>query len=42
MKLLGIVTVDFDVIDELLINYSAFVRYWRRSGGMMGQYISYL
>jgi hypothetical protein len=25
----GIISVDFDVVDQLLIKYSAFVRYWR-------------
>jgi hypothetical protein len=29
MKLLGVISVDLDVIDQLLIRYSAFVRYWR-------------
>jgi hypothetical protein len=31
MKLLGIIIVDFDITDELLIRYSAFVRYWIRN-----------
>jgi hypothetical protein len=30
MKLLGTITDDFDVIDQLLIRYSAFVTYWRK------------
>jgi hypothetical protein len=30
MKLLGIVSMDFDVTDQLLIRFSAFVRYWRK------------
>jgi hypothetical protein len=30
MKLLGIISVGFDVIDQLLIRFSAFVRYWRK------------
>jgi hypothetical protein len=34
--------VDFDVIDQLLIRYFAFVRYWRKYGSTMGLYISYL
>jgi len=25
---LGIISVDFDIMDQLLIRYSAFVRYW--------------
>jgi hypothetical protein len=27
------INVNFDVIDQLLIIYSAFVRYWRKGGG---------
>jgi len=42
MKLLGIISVDFDVTDQLLMSYSLFVRYWRESGSIVGQYISYL
>jgi hypothetical protein len=34
--------VDFDIIDKLLIRYSAFIIYWRKSGSIMGQYINYL
>jgi hypothetical protein len=30
MKFLGIFNVGFDVIDLLLIRFSAFVRYWRK------------
>jgi hypothetical protein len=30
MKLLGTISVDFDAKDELLIRFSAFVRYWRK------------
>jgi hypothetical protein len=30
MKLLGIISMDFAIIDQLLIRYSAFVRYWRK------------
>jgi hypothetical protein len=30
MKLLGIVIAGFDVTDQLLIRFSAFVRYWRK------------
>jgi hypothetical protein len=29
MKLLGTISVDFDVTDQLLIRFSAFIRYWR-------------
>jgi hypothetical protein len=28
MKLLGIISVGFDVTNQLLIKFSAFVRYW--------------
>jgi hypothetical protein len=28
MKVLGTVSVDFDVTDQLLIRFSAFVKYW--------------
>jgi hypothetical protein len=30
MNLLGIVSMSFDVTDQLLIRFSAFVRYWRK------------
>jgi hypothetical protein len=30
MKLLGIISVGFDVTDQLLTRLSAFVRYWRK------------
>jgi hypothetical protein len=37
------ISVNFYVIDQLLIRYSTFVRYWRKSGwSIRGQYISYL
>jgi hypothetical protein len=38
----GIITVGFDVIDQLLIRYSAFVRYWRKYRTTVGLDISYL
>jgi hypothetical protein len=41
MKLLGIISVGFDVTDQLLIRFSALVRYWRKNGSTMRQYISY-
>jgi hypothetical protein len=41
MKLLEIIGVGFDVTDQLLIRYLAFVRYWRKNGSTMRQYISY-
>jgi hypothetical protein len=31
MKLLGITSVGFDVTDQLLIRFSAFVTYWRKN-----------
>jgi hypothetical protein len=34
MKLLGIISVGFDVTDQLLIIFSAFVRYWRKRLGV--------
>jgi hypothetical protein len=42
MKLLGIISVGFDVIDQLLIRFFAFVRYWRKNGSTMKHYISYV
>jgi hypothetical protein len=30
MKLLGIISVDFYIKQQLLIRFSAFVRYWRK------------
>jgi hypothetical protein len=42
MKLLGITSVDFDVIGQQLIRSSLSVRYWRKSGNKMVEYISYL
>jgi hypothetical protein len=38
---LGIVSVGFDVTDQLQIRSFAFVRYWRKNGSTMRQYISY-
>jgi hypothetical protein len=34
-NLLGIITVDFNIIDQPLITYLAFVRYWRENGSIM-------
>jgi hypothetical protein len=36
-KVLGILRVDFDATDQLLIIYSAFVKYLRKSGNRMKQ-----
>jgi hypothetical protein len=35
MKLLGTISVDFDVTEQLLIRFSEFVRYWRKNGCTM-------
>jgi hypothetical protein len=40
-EIIGIISVGFDVTDQLLIRSLAFVKYWRRIGGTMRQYISY-
>jgi hypothetical protein len=42
MKLLGIISVGFDVTDQLLIKFFAFIIYWRKNGSTLRQYISYL
>jgi hypothetical protein len=41
VKLLGNISVGFDITDELLIRYFALVRNLRKNGGSMRQYISY-
>ena len=41
-KLLGIMTVDFDATGQLLIIYSAFVKYLKKNGNTMKQGISSL
>jgi hypothetical protein len=38
MKLSGIISVGFDVTDQLLIRSFAFVRYWKKNGSTMRQY----
>jgi hypothetical protein len=38
VKLLGIVILQFDVTAQLLIRFSALVRYWRKNGSTMRQY----
>jgi retron-type reverse transcriptase len=40
MKLLGIINVGSDVIDQLLIRFSAFVRYWRKKWEYIGKHLS--
>jgi hypothetical protein len=44
MKLLGIISVDFNVKDQLPIRRFVFIRYWRENGAgiAMRQCISYL
>jgi hypothetical protein len=37
MKLLGIISVGFDVRDQLLVRLSAFVRYWREKMGVQNE-----
>jgi hypothetical protein len=39
MKLLGVMNGGFDITDQLLIGYFAFVRYWRKDGSTIRQYI---
>jgi hypothetical protein len=41
MKLLGTISVGFDVTDQLLITIFVFIRYWRKNVSTMRQYISY-
>jgi hypothetical protein len=41
MKYLRIISVGFNVTDQVVIRYSAFIRYWRKNGNTMRQYISY-
>jgi len=41
-KLLGIIKVDFDVIGQIQIIYSAFIKYLRKNGNTMMQCISSL
>jgi len=41
-KLLGIINVDFDAKDQLLIIYCAFVKYLKKNGNTMKQCISCL
>jgi hypothetical protein len=41
MKLLRIMSVDFEVTHKLLIRTFGFVRYWRKNGSTMAQYSNY-
>jgi hypothetical protein len=40
-EIIGIICVYFDITDQLLIRFSAFLRYWRKKMGELRQYISY-
>jgi len=42
MKLLGIINVDFDATGQLLIIYSAFIKYLRKNGNKTKQCINCL
>jgi hypothetical protein len=42
MKLVGNTNTDFEVTDEPLLMYSAFVRYWRKRGSILRQHVSYV
>ena len=43
MKLFGIIYVDFDITSQLLIIYSAFIKYLgKKNGNTMKKCISYL
>jgi hypothetical protein len=42
MKLLGTISVDFDVTDQLLIKFSASFRYWRKELEYKDTYIKNL
>jgi hypothetical protein len=41
-KLLGSISVDLDVMGQLLIIYSAFIKYLRKNGSTVRQCITYL
>jgi len=41
-EITGVITVDFDATGQLLILYSAFVKYLRRNGNSVRQCINYL
>jgi hypothetical protein len=40
-EITGIISVGFDVTNQLLIRFSAFTRYWIKNGSTMRQYINY-
>jgi hypothetical protein len=41
-KLLGTTNAAFQVIGQRLIRFFISVRYWRKSGSILAQYIKYL
>jgi hypothetical protein len=41
MKILGIISVGFDVRDQLLARIFAFARFWRKKWEYNEQYLSY-
>ena len=41
-KLLGIISVDFEARGQLMIIYSAFVKYMRKNWNTMKHFIRYL
>jgi hypothetical protein len=38
LTLFGTFSVDFDVTDQLLIRFFAFIRYWKKCGSTVRQY----
>jgi hypothetical protein len=40
MKLLMTISVDFEVTDQLMMRFSAFIRDWRKKGSTIKQYIN--
>jgi hypothetical protein len=40
MKLFGTVNVGFNLTDQLLTKFFAFVRYWRKMGVQLSPFIS--
>jgi hypothetical protein len=41
MKLLGTISMGFDVTDQILLGSFAFIRGWRKNGSAMKPYINY-
>jgi len=42
MKFLGIISVDFDMMEQLMIRLFCICRIMEKNESMVGQYISYL